>query len=74
MIAGKKVIYTGNVSKGQINWGGNTDPRGILIPGEEYVLDRIEEHSWHTRVYLQGIEDAYFNSVWFEEVINEKSI
>jgi hypothetical protein len=62
-----KIIYTGeNVSKESIQWGSHTSPVGILEPGNEYDLEKEEMHSWHTRIYLKGI-DGYFNSVWFDE-------
>lgn len=49
----------------QIQWGSNRDPRGVLVAGESYEVERVEQHTWHTRVYLDGI-DGHFNSVWFE--------
>lgn len=61
----KKAKYTGNVSKEQINWGGNTDPSGILKEGEIYNVVSIEVHSYHTRIFLEG-KPGYYNSVWFD--------
>lgn len=60
-----KYRFIGDVSKEQIQWGGHTDPTGILVPGESYDVEAIDVHSWHTRVYLVGVE-GHFNSVWFE--------
>jgi hypothetical protein len=59
----------GVVSKGQIRWGGHSDPTGVLEFGKTYEVENVEVHPWHTKVFLKGI-DGYFNSIWFE--INEK--
>lgn len=49
----------------QIKWGGNDDPRGLLIPGKFYeVLDQ-EVHSWHTKLILTAFPDKKFNSACF---------
>ena len=60
-----KAIFTG-ATKEQINWGGCDDPRGLLVVGAPYEIEKIEEHSWHTKVKLVGV-DGWFNSVSFEE-------
>ena len=60
----KKVKYIG-CSKEQINWGGNDDPRTMLKVGEIYEVAKEEVHSWHTKIFLVGIEGK-FNSVCFE--------
>lgn len=58
-----------NVSDMSITWGGRyTDPRGVLTDGEEYEVNDIDEHTWHTRVYLEGFPNTIFNSVWFDEI------
>lgn len=54
-----------DVDEAQIKWGNHRDPRGVLEAGRAYEVARVEEHSWHTRIYLVGV-DGYFNSVWFE--------
>jgi hypothetical protein len=64
---GDKVIYTG-ASDEQVRWGGCDDPRGILEEGKEYVINHTEIHSWHTKVYLEGMEDKRFPSSAFENV------
>ena len=47
---------------------GNCDnPEGELHIGSEYVISDVEEHSWHTKISLEGI-DGSFNSVCFDEV------
>jgi hypothetical protein len=62
----RRLRYIG-ATDAQVNWGGNADPRGLLTEGEVYDLDRQSVHSWHTKVWLVGI-DGGFNSVCFEEV------
>jgi hypothetical protein len=47
-----------------MRWGGNDDPRNILEPNKVYEVEQIEEHSWHTKYKLVGIE-GWFNSVCF---------
>ena len=53
---------------GQVNWGGNADPRGVLTEGEIYECIRVDVHSWHTKVFLKGFPKG-FNSLNFEEVL-----
>lgn len=62
-----KVKYTG-ASEEQITFFLTQESRGVLVEGELYEVDRIEEHSWHTRVYLKDYPGRGFNSVCFEEV------
>lgn len=61
-----KVKYIG-ADDDQIKWGNNDDPRKILIVGEIYIVSHTEIHSWHTKLYLKGIQGK-FNSVCFEEI------
>ena len=65
---GTKVRYTGEVSKGQVQWGAHTDPRGILEQGKEYTISRTEVHSWHTKVFLIEHPNKSFNRVWFVDI------
>ncbi len=62
-VHGDAVVYTG-ASDTQVNWGGNDDPRPILEEDQEYLIDYVEVHSWHTKVKLIGIQ-GLFNSVSF---------
>ncbi len=64
--AGNTVKYIG-CSQDQINWGNNDDPRGILIEGDKYYLEKVEVHSMHTKLTLRGVSGR-FNSVCFEKV------
>lgn len=65
-VGGRDCSRDGQVDQSQINWGGHADPRGVLVEGEVYEVDRISVHSSHTRIYLKG-HPKHFNSVWFEE-------
>ena len=64
---GDKVIYTGS-SNEQVRWGGNDDPRECLIQGHIYMIEKVETHSWHTKLHLRGVYGR-FNSVSFEKVL-----
>lgn len=61
---GDKVKYIG-CTETQIKWGSNTNPNGILNIGDEYYIENVEVHSWHTKLMLRRIEGK-FNSVCFE--------
>ena len=63
---GDKVIYLGCTEE-QTNWGGNDDPSKVLIEGCIYYLEKIEEHSSHTKLTLRNILGK-FNSVCFEKI------
>lgn len=54
------------VSKDQINWGGNDDPTGLLKVGEEYELDHADIRSQSTRIFLKDFPGKQFNVVWFD--------
>jgi len=63
---GDKVVFVSS-SIEQVRWGGgNTDPEGILIKGNTYIVEKADVHTWHTKLYLEGI-DGKFNSVSFEK-------
>jgi len=50
-------------------WGadrGNT--KECLVVGEQYTVEKVEIHSWHTNVFLEGYSGIPFNSVQFENV------
>jgi len=49
-------------------WGSNDNPKGVLFEGDVYYVERIEIHSWHTKLYLRGIRGGKFNSSCFEKV------
>ena len=56
-----------DVSDAQVNWGGHSDPRGLLVVGATYDVLRVEQHTLHTKVFLKDFPGKSFNSVWFEE-------
>lgn len=64
MKIGNKVVFTG-CTEAQHKWGNNTNPDGILTIGQIYTVKDVEEHTWHTKILLEGIEGK-FNSVCFE--------
>lgn len=64
--SGDKVRYTGSIEE-QVRWGNNDNPTGVLIEGDVYYIERIEIHTWHTKLYLRGVYGK-FNSVCFEKV------
>lgn len=63
---GDKVVYKGTTDA-QVNWGSNTDPRGILMEGDTYFIEKVDVHSSHTKLHLRGI-NGKFNSVSFEKL------
>jgi len=63
---GSKVVFIGGHDKTSINWGSHDDPSELLTIGSEYTVARTEVHSYHTKVFLEGLEGKSFNSVWFE--------
>ncbi|NDB85842.1 MAG: hypothetical protein EB127_24555 [Alphaproteobacteria bacterium] len=61
---GDKVRYTGSTEV-QVRWGNNDNPVDVLFEGDTYYVERIEIHTWHTKLYLRGVYGK-FNSVCFE--------
>ncbi len=60
---GDKVIFNGQ-DEHQRRWGGNDDANLFLTVGQEYVIESVAAHSWHTKLRLRYI-DGRFNSVCF---------
>lgn len=73
-LKGTSVRYRGGATIEQVNWGGNDDPRGVLVDGGIYKVLRVEPHTQHTKVYLEEFPSLKFNSVHFELVGVEKSL
>ena len=63
---GDKVKYIG-CSQDHFNWGGNDDPRDLLLIDHIYEIAAVENHSWHTKIHLKNIAGR-FNSVCFEKI------
>ena len=64
--SGDKVRYTGSIEE-QVRWGNDDNPVGILIEGDTYFVERVEVHTWNTKLHLRGVYGK-FNSVCFEKV------
>jgi hypothetical protein len=62
-----KVKYIGADNE-QVAWGGNDDPRELLIIGETYTVIGKEVHSWHTKIILEDYPDKKFNDSSFKYV------
>jgi hypothetical protein len=63
---GDQVKFIG-CTKEQITWGNNDDPNLSLCLDNLYYVGRVEIHSQHTKLELNGIKGKY-NSVCFEKV------
>jgi hypothetical protein len=64
MVKNDIVEYIG-CSQEQINWGNNDDPRSSLIIGKEYIIEKVNVHSQHTKIKLYN-KMGWFNSVCFK--------
>jgi hypothetical protein len=53
----------------QVNWGNNTDPENLLVPGGVYFVQQMIVKSSHSKLILRGVEGK-FNSVCFERLGN----
>lgn len=53
----------------QVNWGNNTDPEELLVPGGVYFVEEMIVKSSHTKLILRGV-NGKFNSVCFERLGN----
>ena len=62
-VIGENVKFIG-CSVEQINWGNNDTPHMLTI-GKVYKIKKVEVHSQHTKVSLEGIVGR-FNSVCFD--------
>ena len=68
---GDKVIYIGTTNE-QVHWGACKDPRGLLQEGETYTLERVDVHTWHTKLFLVEEDSGRgFNSASFKKVKSE---
>lgn len=56
------------ISDYENNWGSCDPIKGNLKVGETYTVDRVEVHSWHTKVWLKELPNKVFNSVHFMQV------
>lgn len=60
---GDVVVFRGQ-TKEQRNWGGNDDANTKLVVGQEYIVSKVETHSYHTKLHFENVEGR-FNSVCF---------
>ncbi len=51
----------------QVSWGGNDDPNKVMKEGDIVEIEKVETHTWHTKLYFKGITGK-FNSVSFKPV------
>jgi hypothetical protein len=63
---GDRVIYL-ECSLEQNKWGSNDDPSKFLIEGATYYIEKVEVHTWHTKLHLRGVYGK-FNSVCFKKL------
>jgi hypothetical protein len=49
----------------QVQWGNNTDPENLLVPGGIYYVEEMIVKSSHSKLILRGVKGK-FNSVCFE--------
>ena len=61
---GDTIVFTG-CDDMQHGFGSHTGNYKLLQIDSSYVIEHIEVHSWHTKLYLVGYEGS-FNSVCFE--------
>lgn len=66
MRPGDNVRFIG-CSEAQHKWGNHSGDPAALEVGRIYKIHSLEEHSCHTKYYLNGVQGS-FNSVCFEEV------
>jgi hypothetical protein len=66
MKPGDKIRFVG-CSEDQVKWGNHSgNPKSLTI-GAVYTIKSIEEHTWHTKIFLIE-KNGSFNTVCFEEV------
>jgi len=66
IVEGDFVKFIG-CTREQVNWGNNTDPESLLVPGGVYFVEKLIIKSSHTKLILRGV-DGKFNSVCFEKL------
>lgn len=54
-------------------WGADRgNAKECLVVGKQYTVEKVEIHSWHTNVFLEGYPGIPFNSVQFKNVEGSK--
>lgn len=54
-----------SVDEVQSRWGNCDNAHEHLTVGNEYTVEKVDVHSWHTKVFLKEIPGKAFNSVQF---------
>ena len=65
---GSKVQFT---TKNPTTWGVSAENAKHLKLYHIYTVERVEIHSWHTKIFLKEVPGIEFNSSWFESVFLE---
>ena len=63
--SGTKVKFKGNKL---YRWAVDPKNADCLITGNVYTVDRMEIHSWHTKVYLKEHPNIELDSSWFDDM------
>jgi hypothetical protein len=63
------IVYYIGCTQEQVSWGTNSDPRKVLFENTPYYVERVEVHSYHTKIELRGVWGK-FNSVCFTKTKN----
>ena len=65
---GQNVVFLGGTDA-QFKWGSGYADHSVLTPGDIYWVSRVEEHTWHTKVWLGEGDLGPFNSVCFDALL-----
>jgi hypothetical protein len=63
-----KIVKYNSSKQTAWNYGQGNNPEGRLLDGQEYEVERVEVHSWHTLYHLKG-DIGKYNSVMFDGVL-----
>jgi hypothetical protein len=64
---GDRAIFIGCIDE-QVAWGSNDDPRKVMIEGDIYRIEKVELHSYYTKLSFRGMKGK-FNSVSFKKLV-----
>ena len=63
---GDRVRFLGG-NLAQVQWGGGSDPRGVITVGQVLTVQDVDVHTWHTKLTFEEVSGRY-NSVMFTRV------
>jgi hypothetical protein len=66
---GDCVVYHGS-TQSQVNYGGHSDPRGVLKVGNAYRVENVVVEEWSSNISLEGYRGK-FNTVCFHGETDE---